>query len=104
LITEDRRVLFPSKCFGLGVAINRFLAWLPGVRNLCLRQYTIARLAPLPSEPHKQYSISIVIPCKNEKGNVEPAIKRIPDFPTPTEIIFVEGGSTDGTLEEILRV
>jgi glycosyltransferase involved in cell wall biosynthesis len=49
-------------------------------------------------------TVSIVIPAKNEKGNIENLIKRIPQFGKSLEIIFVEGGSTDGTLEEIKRV
>lgn len=52
----------------------------------------------------KNYSISIIITCRNEKGNIESAIKRIPSFGPNTEIIFVEGGSHDGTLDEIKRI
>lgn len=49
-------------------------------------------------------SVSIIIPARNERGNIEAVIRRIPDFPGGKEIIFVEGHSTDGTLEEIRRV
>lgn len=52
----------------------------------------------------KDFSTSILIPCRNEKGNVETAIKRVPEFGAHQEIIFVEGGSTDGTKEEIERI
>ena len=48
--------------------------------------------------------MSIIIPCRNEKGNIEAAISRLPKFPGPREIIFVEGHSTDGTWDEIQRV
>lgn len=46
----------------------------------------------------------MLIPCRNEKGNIEPAIERLPAFCQDIEIIYVEGGSKDGTPEEIQRV
>lgn len=49
-------------------------------------------------------TVSVVIPCRNEKGNIENAIQRCPLMGDATELIFVEGNSTDGTLEEIERV
>lgn len=49
-------------------------------------------------------TVSIIIPCRNEKGNIESAIKRCPVMGGKTEIIFIEGNSADGTLEEIKRV
>jgi glycosyltransferase involved in cell wall biosynthesis len=45
-----------------------------------------------------------LIPCRNERGNVEAAVLRLPRFCDDIEILFVEGGSRDGTLEEIHRV
>ena len=50
------------------------------------------------------YSVSVIIPCRNEQGNVEEAIKRCPQMGISTEFIFVEGHSADDTLVEIKRV
>jgi len=52
----------------------------------------------------RDYSVSIIIPCRNEAGTIEEAVKRIPKFGVFQELIFVEGHSTDNTVEEILRV
>jgi glycosyltransferase involved in cell wall biosynthesis len=41
------------------------------------------------------------VPCRNERGNIAEAVNRIPDMGSRTEIIFVDGSSTDGTIEEI---
>ena len=49
-------------------------------------------------------SISIIIPARNEKGNIEPIIQRLPELLGEKEVVFVEGHSQDGTLEEIKRV
>ena len=49
-------------------------------------------------------STTVLIPCRNEKGNIENAIKRLPQFCEDMEILFVEGGSQDGTIDEIHRV
>jgi len=46
----------------------------------------------------------VVVPCRNERGNIEDAVRRIPPLGSHTEIIFVEGNSSDGTEEEIRRV
>ena len=58
----------------------------------------------LPRRQRDDFSVSIVVPCRNEKGNIEPAIQRMPRFGTHQEIIFVDGHSTDGTPEEVRRV
>jgi glycosyltransferase involved in cell wall biosynthesis len=50
------------------------------------------------------FSTTIVISCRNERGNIEAAVQRIPPFGGHQEIIFVDGHSTDGTIEEIERV
>lgn len=49
-------------------------------------------------------TLTVVIPTKDEKGNIEPAVRRMPDFGAEVEILFVDGNSTDGTIEELARV
>lgn len=48
--------------------------------------------------------MSVVVPCRNERGNIDAIVRRIPHFCSDIEIIFVEGNSSDGTWEEVLRV
>ena len=47
------------------------------------------------------HTVSVIIPCRNEEGNIEDAIKRCPEMGISTEFVFVEGHSTDGTVAEI---
>jgi len=98
----ERRLLSPLRLFGLGRFINRFVAPLPVFSSLCLRHYTVCRsLRRLGEAPR---TATIVIPARNERGNIEPAIQRMPRFADALEIIFVEGHSSDGTWSEIERV
>jgi SAM-dependent methyltransferase len=101
-VKNDMRVLSPVRLLGLGRFVNRFLAPFPLVRQLCLRHYTVCRSLQRPATGVK--SASIVIPARNERGNIEAAVKRMPRFADAIEIIFVEGHSQDGTWQEIERV
>ena len=101
-VKHDWRQLIPRKILGVGHLVNRFIAPLPLIRRLCIRNYVVARSIKNPEK--RDYSTTILIPCRNEKGNIENAIKRIPRFCPDIEIIFVEGHSKDATLSEIHRV
>lgn len=102
VIKSERRMLSPLWIAGLGRFMNRFLAPLPGIRHLCLRHYAVCR--SLKKIDDGVRSVSVVIPARNERGNIEAAVQRIPRFTDDIEIIFVEGHSKDGTWEEIERV
>ncbi len=102
VISQEQRQLLPRRWFGIGPFINRFIAPLPGVRQLSLRTYLVGR--PVRQFSDRRYSVSIVIPCRNERGNIENAIRRMPRFGASQEILFVEGNSSDGTFQECERV
>lgn len=102
VINGEQRQLLPQRWLGLGSFINRYIAPLPGIRKLCLRTYLVGR--PVRQFPDRKFSVSIVIPCRNERGNIENAILRMPKFAADQEILFVEGNSSDGTFEECERV
>src|SRR5262249_15193766 len=101
-VKSERRLLSPLRLLGLGRLINRFVAPLPLLNSLCLRHYTVCRSLRRRGEDPR--TVTIVIPARNERGNIGPAIRRMPRFAGEPEIIFVEGHSRDGTWEEIERV
>lgn len=101
-IRHESHLLIPYYIPFFSWFINTYIASLPGINALCLTQWLIAR--PSPTKPHNEYSVSIIIPCRNERGNIEPAVQRCATMGTFTEIIFAEGNSHDNTLEEIKRV
>ena len=101
-IKSEARLLMPFWLFGLGRIINKFLSPLPIIRQFSLRHYVVARSTYHLDDGVK--SASIIIPARNERGNIEAAIQRIPRFCDDLEMIFVEGHSSDATLKEIHRV
>ena len=97
-IHYDDRVLLPMKLPIVAALLNRYAARIPPARLFSLyRLYTLRRRQPKRSPP----KVSVVVPARNEAGNIESAIKRTPVMGRGTELIFVEGGSTDGTRERI---
>jgi SAM-dependent methyltransferase len=100
LIHSEERILCPIRLFGLEGIINRFLA--PLIPPLCLSLFIVAR--PLPNKKRTDHSVSVVIPARNEAGNIAPALARTPEMGSWTELIFVEGNSKDNTWEMIQQI
>ncbi|HEY5996885.1 MAG TPA: bifunctional class I SAM-dependent methyltransferase/glycosyltransferase family 2 protein [Candidatus Deferrimicrobiaceae bacterium] len=102
-IRQGYKLLLPIRIPLLSSFCNRVLANLPLFRKLSLVEVVVARPAPVPV-PEESLSVSVVIPARNERGNVGNAILRTPLMGRHTEFVFVEGNSSDGTAAEIERV
>jgi ubiquinone/menaquinone biosynthesis C-methylase UbiE len=100
---EGERLLLPKYIPFVSTFFNKYLAKLPFFRRLCITNYVIGK--PLPKETEleyrKKYSVSVIVPVRNESGNIENAILKIPHMGKNTEIIFIEGHSKDDTWEKI---
>jgi len=101
IIKVEPRILWPMNIPLLTTFFNRWLA--PLFKHFCLTTFIVARPRPV-SAPEKHFTCSVVIPARNEAGNIEAAVQRTPELGLGTEIIFVEGHSHDHTWEEIQRV
>ncbi|MFC1512835.1 glycosyltransferase [Thermodesulfobacteriota bacterium] len=104
VVNQGYHLLFPKKILFLSKFMNKYLARLPLIRKLCLGVYLVARPRQDMHNFSREYSVSVVIPCRNEKGNIRSAVERLPAMGSHTEIIFVDGNSNDGTVEEIEKV
>jgi hypothetical protein len=102
-LRTHRILLFPKYIPLISSFLNEFLAKLPGLRQLCMVQVTVARLKPKEHDENKT-SVSVIVPCRNEQGNIRAAVERIPDMGRHTEIIFCDDKSTDGTADEVQRM
>jgi hypothetical protein len=90
-------ILIPLPLGPLTSFVNRFIA--PFLGWFCVSIFLIARRSSLPRrEPGV---VSVVIPARNEAGNIAQAIKRVPQLGRETELIFIEGHSKDNTWEVI---
>jgi hypothetical protein len=94
---------FPIPLFGLQKLLNKFLPIVPLVRNLNLVKIFVLR--PIQKRNIYLPSLTVVIPARNERGNIRNAIERLANWNRCSlEVIFVEGHSTDGTWEEIQSI
>lgn len=103
VVRRGTDILLPANVPVVSQIANRVAAKLPGIREAALVDYFVGRpvvetvVSPLPS-------VSVVCPCRNEKGNIREAVLRTPVMGPATELIFVDGNSSDGTVEEIEAV
>jgi len=101
-VKKEHRVIWPLPFSGVGRFINRWFApLLPGLR---LTDFIVARSRRAVAAPRPSPTVSVVVPARNEAGNIEAAARRTPELGAGTELIFVEGHSRDTTWAEIQRV
>lgn len=101
-VLQDSKILCPVYLPLLSNFVNRYLAPLPFFRLFCLVNILVAR--PLVEENRQELSVSVVVPARNEEGNIENIVHRLPKMGPDDELIFVEGHSTDGTWAKIEEV
>ena len=65
--------------------------------NLGIKTYFLYELK---NKKYKRLSKSIIVPAKNEEGNLEELISRIPKFDEDYEILISCGPSKDKTFEK----
>jgi len=102
ILTRTTEQIYPFQIPLLTGFFNRFLARLPFFRIFGLSNFIVARPLVKP-ELDGEISCSVVVPARNESGNVRAALERIPVLGRQTEIIFVEGNSTDDTWDVIQK-
>lgn len=98
VVSRRNEILVPAGTGPLARFLNGVVARVPGLRALTLTYWLVARPAPVPAPAR---GVTVVVPCRNESGHVRGIIDRIPEMGAATEILFVEGNSTDDTRERI---
>jgi SAM-dependent methyltransferase len=99
-------ILLPLRIPLLAWLANRFLANVLPFIWLALTNFVVARPASEFSRTarEKQPSVSVIIAARNEAGNIENILKRVPSLGSETELLFVEGHSQDHTYETIEKM
>jgi ubiquinone/menaquinone biosynthesis C-methylase UbiE len=101
VIKVSQEIIFPFYIPLVTPFLNRFLGKFWPFRHLALTNIIVARLDHTPPISHQPSSVSVIIPARNEAGNIEELITRTPELGSGTELIFVEGHSQDDTLQTI---
>ncbi len=100
-IKRDRHILFPLNLPKIADLINEHASQLPIFNRFCLNETVIGRYKKSVSK--KEYRVSVIVACKDERGNIEELFRATPKMGLGTELIFVDGHSEDGTVPEIER-
>jgi glycosyltransferase involved in cell wall biosynthesis len=95
--------LLPVRVPGLNTFMNRFVGRFWPFRYLSLTRLVVARPLGPPADAERM-TCTVVIPTRNERGNIAEAIARLPKLGAHTELMFVDGNSTDGTADEVQRL
>lgn len=100
----NRKLLIPFNLPLFAFLFNKYLGNLPFFSWFDINHFIFARPIPKTDDISQKYSTTVVIPARNESGNIENAILRLPKFGKHVEIIFVEGNSTDDTWDKIQEI
>jgi SAM-dependent methyltransferase len=106
IISQRPFILWPVNFPLLTPLANRFLVNFIPVKWFALTNFVVARPQPAPcsSQSAGFPSVSVIVPARNEAGNIEDIFKRLPPLGSKTELVFVEGHSKDNTYETISRM
>jgi SAM-dependent methyltransferase/GT2 family glycosyltransferase len=99
-VSLTRRILMPKRIPLLSWLVNGIVANIWPLNYLCLTYWIVARPQPVAVD---ELSVSVIVPCRNEEGHIAEIVERLPELGTATEVVWVEGNSTDGTRAEIER-
>jgi SAM-dependent methyltransferase len=103
VVRYEDRLLLPLPVPAVSTALNRYLVRAPAMQHVSLYRVYVLRERKLAAPVPARASVTVVVPTRNEAGNVAAAIARTPVMGSGTELIFVEGHSTDDTWAEIQR-
>ena len=102
VVKSDVSTLLPAPVPVAATFANRVAPRLPLLGKAALVNWIVARPSPRPV-PVEELSVSVVVAARNESGNIADIVDRVPAMGRDTELIFVEGGSSDDTYARIER-
>ena len=102
VIRHSQEILWPFRTPPIDSLCNRILVKLAPFRWLALTNILVARPQPTPHAGPEPV-VTVVVPARNEAGNIPHILDRVPEMGGGTEIIFVEGNSKDDTYEVIAK-
>jgi 2-polyprenyl-3-methyl-5-hydroxy-6-metoxy-1,4-benzoquinol methylase len=101
VINRKNEVLFPVYIPVLSAFANKFVTKIWPFKHFALTNFIVAKPRNCEEDKKENLSVSIIVAARNEEGHIDQILDRIPEMGTFTEIIFVEGNSTDNTYAKI---
>lgn len=101
IIRSWSEILWPFPPKALDILFNKVLVKLWPFSVVALTNFLTARPRAFYKEPTPGPVVSVVVPARNEAGNISEIFKRTPEMGAQTELVFVEGHSQDNTFETI---
>lgn len=99
IVQQRSAVIIPFQIPFLSRVANRWLSQMPILRHFSV--FNIVTVRPKLREITSDPKVSIIVAARNEAGNIQSLIDRLPSLSSSQELIFVEGGSDDSTWETI---
>jgi SAM-dependent methyltransferase len=96
-------ILLPLNVPGLQALANRVLVKLWPLDQAALTHFVVARPSGHLDQDTRAPLVSVIVPARNESGNIAAIFERTPEMGRGTELVFVEGHSTDDTYAAIER-
>jgi SAM-dependent methyltransferase len=101
LVVKARRILLPLHVPLLAAFVNGVLGNLWPFNALSLTNWAVAR--PRPADGAERPAVSVICPCRNEAESIPEIVRRLPALGAASELVFVEGGSSDDTRAVVER-
>ena len=101
VIHHREEVLCPVEIPLVASVANRYLVRFWPFKYLALTNFIVAQSRIVEPTVGRRPIVSVIVPARNEAGNIAEIFERTPEMGSRTELIFVEGHSTDATLNEI---
>jgi hypothetical protein len=102
VVRDTEEVLFPLEVPLLAPFFNKLVVHVWPFRHLALAHVMTVRSGSPPRSADARPSVSVVVPARNEEGNIEGIFQRVPKMGRETEPVPVEGHSKDATWAAIL--
>lgn len=101
VIRNWKEIIWPLPIPIIAPFFNNFIVKVFPFNHLALTNFTLARPQPPSNQFKKPPKVSVIVPARNESGNIQQIFQRLPEMGSGSELIFIEGHSKDNTYETI---
>jgi len=101
VIRRWEEIIWPLPTPMFDKLMNRLVVKIWPFKIMTLTNFIIARANPDRCSSAGEPLVSVIVPVRNEAGNITDIFERVPEMGAGTELVFVEGHSNDNTYKAI---